>query len=290
LIDTLTISIPVDLASYAVWQRSLCRKYETNQVIKALDTWLLLKNDTRSSWIQDWNKQKTWLLKLCKISESIFRHRLRVLSDLKLIRYDRTGIRLCSWNQLERTFEIATDRKFTIQYNLNDKQRIQEWLIATEIRENQSRQAYKVNQKLNKNPELYRVFTDAIINAGADRNKLNDRSYFLQWLKILYHEDFIKASKIHAELIEVRPDTNRSVKGMANAWCYKAPQSVSYWKGILQKSGIIDVDKLQIRSTDRVRNKHCRVLWLKKDLQTLLCLCDQILVLEPWTIQKLIAA
>lgn len=284
LIDQLTISIPIDLARYAVWQRRLVTKYETNQVIKAIDTWLVLKSISRSSWIQNWNDQKSDLFRICKVSESIFRHRLRILASMQLIKYDRSGIRLCSWSQLSKVLSIDIGNKFTIQYDTNDKQRVQEWLIATEIRDNQSRQAYMIIQKLNKNPELNMIMTAAVMKAGADRSRINDADYFLSWMTILYHNDFIRASDIHAELIEVRPDTNRSVNGMRDAWKCKAAQTVSYWKRILQDAGIIDVARLQIRSDERVRNKYCRVKWLKKEKETLLCLCDQISILQPWLI------
>jgi len=126
------------------------------------------------------------------------------------------------------------------------------------------------------------MLTGAVLKAGADRNRISDPAYFRQWLCILYREDFVRVSDIHSELIEVRPDTNRGVKAIAKAWSFKSPQSVSYWKKKMIDSGIIDVSKLQIESDDRARNKYCKVLWDRKKMQTILCLCDQITVLKPW--------
>ncbi len=284
--ERLTIHIPYDLARHAVWQRTLVTRYETNAIIKALDTWLVLKAETKSSLLQSWNKQKQYLFALCKCTESVFRSRLKLLQEMKLVKYDRFNIAVCSWDQLGRQLEIDTGPKFTIQYNVNDKQRVQEWLIATEIKDNQTRQAYKIMQKLGKNPELKNAALSAILKAGADRSQVKNVSYFLSWLQILYRSDFVQESEIHELLIAIRPDTNRGVKGMAEAWKCKHPQTVTYWKRVLQKSGIIDIGKIQIQSQDRVRNSQCKVVWLKEAKQTLLCLCDSITVLTPWSICK----
>jgi hypothetical protein len=280
--EQLTISIPVELATYAVWQRKLVNKYETNQLIKAFDTWLVLKADSVPSYIQSWNQQKQHLLRICKCSEAIFRHRMKILSSLKLLSFDRYAIRLCSWEKLADVLEIDIKEKFTVQYDITDKKRIQEWLIATEIQENQSRQNFKIMQKLDKNPDLKLAVIAELIHYGADHAKLSNPQYFLSMMRAIYYNDFVQASEIHDVLIEVRPDNNRGVRSMAQAWKCKHPTTVSYWKKVMAKSGVIDVAKLQIQSHERVRNKQCRVVWLKGIQQTLLCLCDQITVLKPW--------
>ncbi len=98
----------------------------------------------------------------------------------------------------------------------------------------------------------------------------------------MYTNDFVRLSDIHEEMILIRPDNNRSVQGIANAWKAKHKVTVSYWKKVLQSQQIIDIGKMQIQSQERARNKECKVLWLKKDKQTLLCLCDQVTILQPW--------
>lgn len=290
LTDILTIKIPYELATHAVWQRKLVVKYETNQVIRALDTWLVLKADSTPSYIQNWNSQKAYLLKICKCSETIFRHRMKLLQSIGLASFNRHHIRLVSWDQLEKIFSIDAKSKLTIQYNINDNQKIYQWIAAAEIKNNQSRQAYMILKQVNKNPELNIALTNAMIKDGADSERLNDADYFLSRMKSLYLSDFIQVSEIHSELINVRSDTNRGVRGIRNAWKMKSAVSVSYWKKIMQKAGIIDISKLQVQSEMRVRNKYCTVLWLKDKKETLLCLCDQITILEPWLIEKMIAA
>lgn len=286
--DTLTIQIPYDLARYAVWQRSIVNKYETNTIVKALDTWLILKAETASSLLQSWNKQKNYLLALCKCTESIFRHRLKILRDLELLTFDRYNIRVGSWDQLAVKFEIDIKKRFPLQYNINDKQRVQDWIFAIEIQDNKNRQAYKVMQKLGKNPIYHEAVIKAMLKAGAERSKIKNSEYFLSWLKILYRSDFVWESEIHPVMIEIRPDTNRGVRGIAEAWRCKRPQSVSYRKKVMKDAKIIEIDKLQIQSQERVRNQSCTVLWLKKEKQTLLCLCDNITLLTPWTASELL--
>lgn len=288
--EVLTIQIPYDLARYAAGERQLVKIYQTNQVIKAIGTWLVLKADAPGSLIQSWNDQKQYLFKICKCSESIFRHRLQLLKKMHLVTFDKNNIRLCSWKDLAAALNIDIENKFIINYEIDSKQKVHQWILATEITDNQSRQAYMILKTVKKNPELRMILIGAMLKAGADRNRLDDQGYFIGQLHALYLQDFVRASDIHQELIEVRPDTNRSVKGMAAAWNCKHAMTVSYWKKILSKAGIIDVAKMQVRSSERVRNKHCKVLWLKQAQETLLCLCDQITVLQPWLIQNLMAA
>lgn len=277
----LSVKIPYDLARFAVWQRCIVNKYETNRFIKALDTWLILKSLTRSSLIQHWRKQKIDLVTACKCSESIFYTRLNQLKDLGLVRYDRNNITVCSWEDLGTVLEINTTEKITILYDISNSQRVQDWIIAASIKENQNRQAYLIRKKLNKNPALMMAATEAVLKAGAKKELLKDFSYFLSWLMILYRADFVQASEIHDLLIEIRPDTNRGVKTMAKHWCAKSPSIVSYWKAVLQRTRIADITKLQVQSQERVRNKQCCVLWLSRPKQTLLCLCDNIQILAP---------
>jgi len=297
----LTIQIPYELARYAVGQRSIVNRYSTNQVIKALDTWLVLKAEAPGSYIQNWNKQKEHLLSLCKCSETIFRHRLQLLKKIFLLQFDRHHIRLCSWDAMAKLMDIDITQKFSIQYEISSKQRVQEWIIATEIKDNQSRQAYMVLKNVNKNPETKEVFTAAMIKAGADATRLKEPEYFLGQLKSLYLQDFVQASEIHQELISIRPYTDRGVRSMAATWKAKHGMTISYWKNVLQKAGIIDVSKLEVVSTTRTRNEFCRVKWLdtkkirasvpeRRMQQTILFLCDQIFVMEPWLIKNFLLA
>lgn len=285
--ETSLISIPLELSRFAVSQRRLVNKYETNQIIRALDTWLILKHETTSGHIQQWNKQKKRLLALCKCTETILRHRLNILATMKLISWykierKRDSIRICSWEDIAEVLQIDVKERLPIQYNINDKQTIHQWIIATEINDNKNRQDFSIVTKLKKNPELYTAVVAAVIAAGADHARINDIQYLLSWLRIVYHNDFITGSDIHELLLEIRPDNNRGVKGIANAWNCKHKVTISYWKKVLQTNKIIDVSKLQIESKERVRNANCKVLWLEKKKQTLLCLCDQITILRPW--------
>lgn len=285
--NKLIISIPFALARYAVQERHQRAVYETNQVIKALDTWLILKHLTTAGVIQRWNDQKQDLFKYCKCSESIFRHRLKLLASLQLLTYDRYNIKLCSWQTLEKQLQIEITDTFTIHYNLDNDQKLFQWIIAAEIADNQQRQAYMIGKKLKENPEQYLAAQLAILQHGADYKRLKEPEYLLTWLEVLYRADFIRASEIHDLLVLIRPDQNRSVRGMARAWCAKHPMTVSYWKNQLKKTGIVDISKLQIQSEGRTRNKDCKVIWLKKAQQTLLCLCDRITILKPWEIQNI---
>lgn len=194
----------------------------------------------------------------------------------------RDTITLCSWEQLEKIFDIDTKQKFKINYNVTDDKKLFHWIFATEIQDNKNRQDFSIIKKLKANATVKNLFDQALIKAGADLTRLTDPNYYLVRLRMLYENDFLRPSEIHAELIELRPDNNRGVKGIAHSWNAKHPTTASYWKKILMSAGIIDVTSLIIQSQERARNKHCHVIWMKKEKQTAITMCDQIEVLKPW--------
>jgi len=255
-----------------------------------MDTWLVLKAITRSGYIQDWNKQKAEILQLCKCSETIFRLRLRWLSKKNFLCLEGKSIRISAYNTVAKILNIDLNKKFIIQYDSTSKQRVQEWLIATEITDNQQRQDYMILKRVNKNPHFNMQLTAAMIKDGADCNQLADADYFLHHMRSLYLADFVVASDIHDLLIDVRPDNNRGIKAMKKAWNTRATQTVCYWKKILSSVGIIDIQKRKIQSCERVRNKYCKVLWSKADAETVLVLSDDITVMRPWLYKNFLVA
>lgn len=291
--EGIKIAIPYELARYASSTRRKVNVYETNQLIRAIDTWLILKHITTSGLIQNWNNQKKDLFKICKCSESIFRNRIKILKELQLLTFDRHDIRICSWEKMEKLLSISTKERLIIQYNTNDKQTISQWIFAAEINDNQKRQAFVIDKKLNKNPDYYLSVIAAMLQSGADATRIKEPGYIITWMQIMYREGFIKGSEIYHLLTEIRPDTNRGVKGISASWQCKHPQTVSYWKKKMKQSGIIDISKLMLKSEVRQRNKSCHVIWLdtkniranypgRRAKDTMLCLCDQISILKPW--------
>lgn len=281
---TRTIRIPYALARFAVWQRKLVSKYETNQLIRALDTWIVLKSESECSLLQNWNLQKQYLFELCKCSESVFRHRIKLLASLQLISLDGGHIRLVSWKDLGAILQIDLNvrESFGLQYNIHDGKKLYQWIIATEMADNENRQRAAIIAKVKKNPAARKKLAASAIAAGADPKRINDMNYLHTWMRIMYMATHLRESEIHALLISMRPETSRSVYGIANAWCARSAQTASYWKGILKKYGIIDISKLQIVSQSRARNEYCAVKWLKSEKQTMLPLCDSITILKPW--------
>lgn len=294
--EALTIKIPYELATYAVWQRSLVNKNHSNKFIKAIGTWCVLKAISRAP-LQNFTQQRQILAALCQRSDSAFRSDINFLIKQKFIKKETGSLVLLSWQALADSLDLNFTTKKIFVYEKASKQPIAQWIIATDIEANQHKQAYMILKRLNKNPEKKRNFINAMIKEGDDAARLStDNKYFISCLKSLYLSDFVQASEIHEDLIQVRPDTNRGVRGIATAWGHKNykvhPTTISYWKKKMQQSGIIDVSKLSIESRDRVRNKSCHVIWLntrrirrqfpgRAKMQTMLQMCDQITVLQP---------
>ena len=212
------------MAQLAVSGRRLVNVYETNQKIKILGRWLILKHLSKPGILKEWNSQKDYILKLCKCSDASFRKSLTALKEINLISFTkinrkRDTINVCSWQQLASILNInVKERSQPIKININDKQKIDFWIIATEIKHNQNCQDKAISKKLGVNAEVKRSIDTELIKFGADVKRLTNLQYYLTEFRKLYRNDFIRLSETHNELISLRPDNNRSTKGIANAW------------------------------------------------------------------------
>lgn len=276
------IRIPFALARYAVWQRNTVNKYQTNRVIRALDAWLVLKHETRSGLIRDYATQLQYLCKVCKVSPTVLRSRLKMLADMKAVTIENGNLLICSWKQLARILQTSFKLCYDVQYNLDDpKQKLHLWIAAVEIADNQHHQELTLKRKLHDNPAARLKLLESAVAAGADPARLNEWPYFLVWLQSMYLKTHLRASHVHDLLISHRPELNRSVYGIARAWCAKSAQTASYWKGKMYAAGVVHIGKLTVRSEQRARNKYVNEKWNPRDQQTFFTFCDNILLLDP---------
>ncbi|GEM_PF-5855389 len=277
------IKIPVGLAEYVVRQRFVVNTYETNKIIRAVDTWLCLKSVTTTGHILRYDTQLQYLLQLCKISRASFYSRLHYLQTEKLITWNKKNkrIAICSWETLAKYFDLDKQTTFiTIQYDITDNRRIYQFLSAIEIDANQLAQRKALQNRINKNPELKNTLISLMLNYGAEADRINDAVYFQQTLWQMQVESFKRGTgtdtyeALHALHADVNRSTHRAFKRSRN---YKSAQSVSYEKKCLEKAGIISIEKIEVVSRVRARKeKDYRVRWLKHKKQTIWFLPDQV--------------
>lgn len=233
----------------ATAERHLVDKYQTNKFIKQITFFLILKAETPFSFIQNYAKQIDYLSFITQCERQTFKKRLAWLVSEKLATIENEGrdIRLCSWKEVSVLYYCNVDSFKLIQYNPYEQKNIHLQLLAVEIEDNKNRQTYMVKTKLEKNPALTQVIKNTLCQYGADEKKLNDFNYLLNGMRQLYKRSFEQEPEIFAMLNNVRPDTNRGVKGIAKAWDCKSPQTVSYWKKRLAEAGIIRIYKGEVK-------------------------------------------
>ncbi len=280
----LTIKIPIALAESVIWQRKLVCQYETNKVIRAIDTWLCLKSLTTTGVIQFYCNQKNELLQLCKISKASLYTRLHYLQNEKLITWNkRSGtIKLCSYEKLADHYNYTHTSFININYDITDNRKICQFLFSIEIESNQKRQTEALYNSINKNPETKNTLITLMQQYGADRTRLSEPEYFRKTLWLMQRESFKRGTSgtdIYEVLHSFRADNNRSVhKGLKHAWNCKSPSTVSDIKRGLVKAFIITVEHVKITSRVRSRKKKDEgfVLWLDYKKQTKWFCCDQV--------------
>lgn len=283
----LQLKIPFALASRATAERQLINVYETNKYIKNITAFLILKSESPYGLIKDYQKQIDHLSFITQCERQTFKKRLQWMLQEGIAAIEGPHIRLKSWKEVSALYYCDLTKFKTIQYKPSEQKNIHLHLFASEIEDNKARQSFVIQQKLNKNLALKQTIEAIMLQHGADPSKLSDINYLLNGMRLLYKNSFVAEPEIHALLKDIRPDLNRSVKGLSRAWNYKSKQSASYIKNKLQKAGIARIYKGErITSKERSRNNDCHVIWDDRKLQTVLCLVDTIFIIP----QKNLAA
>lgn len=289
----LYIKILVGSPAEIVCQRELRNKYCTNRNIKAWAVYYLLKSQTTSGHIKQWEKQATELAAFCGMSRQTFRHYVQQLIALKLADGDwhtkkertaNTNLTLCSYEKAADILGITFKGTVEIEYkNFTDaKQIFQRQLMADDIRHNQEAQLVAFTKKVNKNPLLKQMLTQALIQLGAVEKELEGAAYFAAQVIRLQEEAFKNGSAIYNFVHQLRADLNRGVKRIASAWCAKSPSTATYHKRAMEKAGLIAIGKKIVHSACRKRlyldDGTELYKWIKGTGQTAWVLCDQLTV------------
>jgi hypothetical protein len=260
---TYQVEVPVGAAEALVACKQLVNVYQVNPEIKTFSIFFLLRRVTTANKIQNWHKQKDFLLSWCGCNENTFRAQLKKLQTLGLIgrpdkkrNNNKNDIHLGSLKDAARALQISWRGTQKIDYNPiqnNGKQVFQYQLRAEEIKVAQQRQLNGLIYHLDKNPLLKNELHQMLVKYGADVKMLSNPSYFQARLLQLQMIAFREGSEI-SELIHAhRADINRSVNSIKEHHSYKTPQSVSYMKKVMQKLGLIQIKKLRVESKTRSR-------------------------------------
>ncbi len=307
--NRIPVDVPDELVQHVMTETQVCGKYVTvraaggyviHHLAKLMGFWLLLKaSSPGSSLIQDYTGQIPELSRNFNISPRTFFTYMKRLEAMGLLTRQDKNIKVATWNQLGRVFNINTQKRTTIKFDYDEKQKIHWWFAALEIEDNGQRCAYMINKKMNKNSGPINSLRTALNRRGFDTSRSNDLPYLIERLQMLYVEDFRTGTEVHDIIIRLRPDVNRSCDGIAKAW-NTSRTVVNYWKAQMQKQKIIAVSKFETifsewqwdrqncgknelyEIVDGKKRKLVHIFYSKKEKQRALTLCQQIDIIKRW--------
>lgn len=289
--EILTLKIPLSLATQTLAMRKdvtdnvkyvkkTNKVYQTNRHLKNITAFIILKAVTPYGLIKDYKNQIDYLCAVTQCERQTFCKRLQWLQDEQLLLIEGADIRLKSWKQVAALLCTNLKEFTTVSYEYKKDRNIFLRLFAAEIEANKAQQVYMIKTKLQQNLALKNDIQTAALRFGADPKRINDFHYLHNAMRLLFKKSFIAEPELHKLLSLVRPDCNRSVYTIADAWHFKSPQSVSYYKGLFKTSGIAIIHKGErIESQQRARNSKSHVIWDKRKKQTVLSLVDTISII-----------
>jgi hypothetical protein len=300
--------VPTELILFAIQQWTPCHKYakktgvgnSTNQFVKGIAVWLILKNETSSGKIKVYRQQLLQLAAKCKMSVRTLDKYLSWLKSEDLLHVEGKDLQLHDYKILRRYRINTKQREQTIYYDPTKEASLAEILISLAIQKLKDNWMQVYWKKLNQNPDEYKRLYDLLVYVGADPSKMDDpeifREYHLEAMLQAYKEE--KPGQpiydyLHKHL-KVNPDLNCKEATYARKMGYtvyekenartKKDESRSagfgHLKKRLAKKGLITVEKDHIESDCRSRKdeKTFHHRWAKEKEVTIWFRCDQITI------------
>lgn len=238
-------------------------QYQTNSMVRLLDIWCRLRSfEYGNHLIRDRKMKMQDIAKFCDCSINKLRPALKELHRMQWIHMDDQCITISSERKIYSLcgleYSRRMDRIFYKPEKLKDEKQTHYWIYLSDIDDNRKRQAYKFHQKIMdvKIPEMKLWVYGVIQRRGYDiREAEADPMLVSSLMNAVYIDSFRrKENEKHDWLVENRPDVNRSVLGMADAWSVD-PMKVCYIKKKLQQEKLVVLKKIgTISSPNRTRN------------------------------------
>lgn len=278
-------------------------KYRSTERLRLLDIWCRLRGSGHGHIIWDHKKKIKELASFCECGITKLKESIKKLSDMGWLYVDDACIAITSERKVYGLcgldFERKTDSIYVKPDKIKDEKQSHYWLYVASIADNRSRQAFAFTKAvLNTSDINARIWIKTYLHKQGhdDPDKImGTPSKITAIMKSVYLDSFTRyqEDEIHNFLVENRPDVNRSVYGMAEAW-NSTPQTVSGIKKQIRNRALAEIQKLgTISSEHRARNSACHrisldgtervkgTLWNKKTQETFQAICDDIIPRVP---------
>lgn len=248
------IAIPLNLIALAVKTRTLKNKYQTNDFIKCLGNFAILKSLTTTGKIHFNLNQKKELHKHLKCSRNQLNNILNNLQKFEFIKRSNSGaIMLKSWEKINELFNCDYSEKINIDYNSTDNKRIDLLIYATEIKINQAKQLNAFNCKLIYNPTIFQLIKVELKNyfgIDADTLSIEQLQKYILKLQCKLFEIGTNNSKA---VCMFRAGIDRKLVTLKKVYNTKSVLSITYLKKLFVKFKIATIEKFSLQSCNGER-------------------------------------
>lgn len=286
-------NIPTSLILYAIQQWTTCGKYvkggaskNTNEFLKGISVWLILKNETTSGQIKNYRSQLPGMAAKCKMSVRTLDKYLAWLRKERLVTVENGTLCMAVYKTLRRYGFKIEEREKTVYYDTTNKTTLAEMLLAIGLRHMKQRWMQMYWKKVNRNPDAFNELRNHLVVYGADQSQLDNPEYFrqchMELLKLTYEKEEPGQTSFYLlhKFIDANPDLNCRQETYAFKLGYSSTMGFCYLKFRLQKKGLIQVRKEHVESEYRARKDektfHCsyvrrtkRTVWFRPDQITI---------------------
>ena len=238
------IKVPKYWITESIGNRQLVNRYETNALLKCIGHYCILKQVTTTGIIHDWKSQSKYLQQLLNLSRNGLVKAIERLHIVGLIDLG-ANLLLISWDSASQIIGQIDDF-VVMDYNPDDKIKIEHLLTAAEIKINQENQVKAIQQRLKFNPLLKNDLDIEISKYWQIELKdvqEMDIYQFIWHLREIQISTFMNGT-LKAFLYEINADYNRTVVKMKNDWNHKSIQSIAYIKRRLIELNLISINKI----------------------------------------------
>lgn len=235
----LKVKVHKELLDYLVKQREQKNVYETNNLLKFVGAYYVLKSLTTTGVIQNYFSKEIELCTVLHCSRSTLYKYIRECEKRGYLKRSAGNLVLSSYQSFCETFDVIYTQFVTIIYDY-EKQKINHCLELARLKLGEIERSEAFENRLAKFPELKKEL-EKLIN--PDKNGCYQKS--LAALQILAYK------KGHEKLLEIfmlNPDSDLNVHSIRKLFNFKSYLSVAYLKKKLFLKDLIHIQKRVITS------------------------------------------
>ena len=212
--------------------RELKTKYQTNNEIKYIALYYLLKGISQTGIIKQYARNLEHILNYTGLSQGSFYRHLNELVKFGLVTKQSNNLVICDYKTLYKVYGVEEEQTpITINYDPNTHKFVHLLEFST-LADNIYRQNLLIKKKLEKSP-----YTLELLQRYAKQQTT------ARTLAVAQKHAFVNGSDELNTLFFINPNVTITWKRLFREFNFKSYKSVSYLKKKLQRNKIVTIDK-----------------------------------------------